>query len=292
VTDAHQQRIDLHAHSNASDGTLPPADLVRAAAAGGLDVVAITDHDTTAGWAAASAAVPAGLTLVLGAELSCRWYGGPGRGIGLHMLAYLFDPGEPALASAMAAVRESRLGRARRMVELLAADGVPISWDEVLRLAEGGTVGRPHVGRALVAAGLVADVQEAFASPWLSSQRYRIPKADMDVFDAIRLVRLAGGVTVFAHPKANRRGRTVPDSLIAELAAAGLTGLEADHADHDPGERAAVRRLAADLGLVVTGSSDFHGTNKTVRLGENATTTTAVYEQLVAGATGARPVTR
>jgi predicted metal-dependent phosphoesterase TrpH len=289
VTD--QLRIDLHAHSNASDGTLPPAELVRAAAAAGLAVVAITDHDTTAGWDDAAAALPRGLTLIRGAELSCKWYGAPGRPIGLHMLAYLFDPADPALTAAMTAVRQSRLKRAERMVELLAADGVPISWDQVLRFAGGGTVGRPHVGQALVAAGVVADVQAAFASPWLSDQRYRVPKADIDVFDALRLVRQAGGVTVFAHPRANRRGRTVPDSLIAELAAAGLVGLEADHADHDPAERAGVRQLAGDLGLVVTGSSDFHGANKTVRLGENATTTAAVYEQLVAGATGAGPIT-
>jgi predicted metal-dependent phosphoesterase TrpH len=291
VTDLPQPRIDLHAHSNASDGTTPPAEFVREAAAAGLDVVAITDHDTTAGWAPAVEALPAGLTLVPGAELSCKWYGAPGRPIGLHMLAYLFDPSDAALDAAMAAVRQSRLGRAERMVELLVADGVPITWEDVLEVAEGGTVGRPHIGRVLVAAGLVADVQEAFDSPWLGSQKYRVQKADLDVFDAIRLVRQAGGVTVFAHPRANRRGKTVPSSLIAELAAAGLTGLEADHADHDPAERAEVRALAAELGLVVTGSSDFHGTNKAVRLGENATTTRAVYEQLVAGATGYAPVT-
>jgi predicted metal-dependent phosphoesterase TrpH len=190
----------------------------------------------------------------------------------------------------MAAVRQSRLSRAERMVALLRADGVPISWDDVLADAAGGTVGRPHIGRALVKAGLVPDVDAAFSAEWLSAGKYRVPKADIDVFDAIRLVRGAGGVTVFAHPKAGRRGRIVPDSLIAEMAAAGLTGLEADHTDHDPAERAAIRQLAAELGLIVTGSSDFHGTNKTVRLGENATTDPAAYERIVSGATGSTPL--
>jgi predicted metal-dependent phosphoesterase TrpH len=281
--------IDLHTHSTASDGTLAPGDLPPAAAAAGLAVIALTDHDTTAGWAAAAAALPPGLTLVPGAELSCKWYAADPP-ISLHLLAYLFDPAEAGLRDALRAVRESRLTRAERIVDLLRADGVAITWDQVLAYAAGGTVGRPHIARALVAAGLAPDVSGAFASEWLGP-RYRVPKADLDVFDAIRLVRQAGGVTVFAHPKAARRGRIVPDSLIAELAAAGLTGLEADHADHSPAERSAVRGLAAELGLLVTGSSDFHGTNKTVRLGDNATTTTETYERLVASATGTRPIT-
>jgi predicted metal-dependent phosphoesterase TrpH len=289
VTD-QPRRIDLHSHSTASDGTLTPAELVHAAASTGLDVVALTDHDTTAGWAPATGALPAGLTLVCGAELSCAWHGGTGRPISLHLLAYLFDPAEPALAEELARVRRSRLGRAERMVGLLRDDGVPITWEQVLSYAAGGTVGRPHIGQALVASGLVPNMDAAFASEWLG-QRYRVPKEDIDVFRAVELVKGAGGVTVFAHPKAVRRGRIVPDSLIAELAAAGLDGLESDQADHRPAERDAVRALAADLGLLVTGSSDFHGTNKTVQLGEN-TTAPDVYEQLVARATGSRPVTR
>jgi hypothetical protein len=133
-------------------------------------------------------------------------------------------------------------------------------------------------------------MEAAFASEWLG-RRYRVSKEDMDVFLAIRLVRAAGGVVVFAHPKADRRGRIVPDSLIVELAHAGLAGLEADHADHDEEARAHVRRLAAELGLFVTGSSDFHGTNKTVRLGDNATTTPEVLERIITMATGNKPVT-
>ncbi|MFD4209816.1 PHP domain-containing protein [Micromonospora tulbaghiae] len=280
-------RIDLHTHSTASDGTLTPAELVRAAADAGLDVVALTDHDTTAGWAPAVAALPPGLTLIRGAEISCRWFGAE-PAIPLHLLAYLFDPAEPHLAAELARVRRAREERGERIVRLLQADGIPVSWTEILAGAAGGTVGRPHIAQALIRAGLVATTTEAFGPDWLG-ERYRLPKDDIEVFQAVALVRAAGGVPVFAHPKASRRGRIVPDELIADLAAAGLAGLEADHEDHDPAEREHVRGLAADLGLLVTGSSDFHGTHKTVRLGAY-TTGPEAYERIVALARGVTPV--
>lgn len=276
-------RIDLHAHSTASDGTLTPAELVAAGAEAGLDVLAITDHDTTAGWAPAAEARPAGLALVRGAELSCRWYG-QSPSIPLHLLAYLFDPADPALVAELARVRQSREERARRIVERLRADGVDVTWEEVHGYAAGGTVGRPHIARALIRAGLVGDTDEAFEDRWLG-ERYRVPKEDTDVFTAVRLVRAAGGVPVFAHPKATKRGKVVPDSLIVELAAAGLFGLEADHEAHSTAEREHVRGLAADLGLVVTGSSDFHGSHKQVKLGD-FTTDPSVYDAIVAAASG------
>ena len=276
-------RIDLHCHSTASDGTLTPAELVRAGAAAGLDVMAITDHDTTGGWAAAAGARPEGLRLVRGAELSCRWYGVQ-PAIPLHLLAYLFDPEEPRLAADLARMRTDREQRAERIVALLRADGVDISWPEVHRYAAGGSVGRPHIAQALIRAGLVRTTDEAFASRWLGA-RYFVPKADLDVFEAVQAVRAAGGVPVFAHPRATKRGRVVPDALIAELAAAGLFGLEADHEDHAPAEREHIRGLAASLGLVVTGSSDFHGTHKTVRLGA-FTTAPEAYEKIISAASG------
>ena len=280
-------RIDLHTHSRASDGTLSPAELMRAAAAAELDVVAITDHDTTAGWEPAAAALPPGMTLVPGAELSCRWYD-TDRSIALHLLAYLFDPANEALAGELAGVRADRERRARRMVDLMRADGIDVTWDEIAGHAAGGTVGRPHLAQALIRRGLANTVSEAFASHLLG-ERYRLPKHDMDVFEALRLVHDAGGVTVFAHPRATKRGRVVPDELIARLAQAGLFGLEADHDDHTPAERAHVRALAADLGLAVTGSSDFHGTNKSVRLGA-FTTAPDVYARIVGAAKGYAPV--
>nr|WP_228531358.1 PHP domain-containing protein [Micromonospora sp. ANENR4] len=277
----------MHTHSTASDGTLTPAELVRAAADAGLDVVALTDHDTTAGWAPAVAALPPGLTLIRGAEISCRWFGAE-PAIPLHLLAYLFDPAEPHLAAELARVRRAREERGERIVRLLQADGIPVSWTEILTGAGGGTVGRPHIAQALIRAGLVATTTEAFGPDWLG-ERYRLPKDDIEVFQAVALVRAAGGVPVFAHPKASRRGRIVPDELIADLAAAGLAGLEADHEDHDRAEREHVRGLAADLGLLVTGSSDFHGTHKTVRLGAH-TTGPEAYERIVALARGVTPV--
>ena len=277
-------RIDLHCHSTASDGTLTPAQLVMAGSRAGLDVMAITDHDTTGGWAAAAAARPEGLTLVRGAELSCRWFGAEQWPIALHLLAYLFDPAEPRLAADLLALRTDREQRAEKIVTKLRADGVPITWDEVRGYAAGGSVGRPHIAQALIRAGLVHTTNEAFASRWLGS-RYFVPKADLEVFEAVRAVRAAGGVPVFAHPRATSRGRVVPDQLIVDLAEAGLFGLEADHEDHSPAERAHVRALAEDLGLVVTGSSDFHGTHKTVQLGA-FTTAPEAYEKIVSAATG------
>jgi 3',5'-nucleoside bisphosphate phosphatase len=276
-------RIDLHCHSTASDGTLSPAELMVAGVHAGLDVMAITDHDTTGGWAPAAAARPDGLTLIRGAELSCRWYGVE-PSIPLHMLAYLFDPAEPHLVADLTRIREDRERRAERIVDRLRADGVDISWPEVHAYAQGGSVGRPHIAQALIRAGLVSSTNEAFASRWLGA-RYYVPKADLDVFDAVRSVREAGGVTVFAHPRATTRGRIVPDRLIVELAAVGLFGLEADHEDHRPEERAHVRSLAEELGLVATGSSDFHGTHKTVKLGAFLTDP-AAYEKIISAATG------
>jgi predicted metal-dependent phosphoesterase TrpH len=274
-------RIDLHAHSTASDGTFTPAEVVVAAAEAELDVVALTDHDTTAGWPEASAAADAaGVSLLPGVELSCRWYAVQ-PAIPLHLLAYLVDPAHPGLAEEMARVRSARTERAARMVELMRADGLDVTMEELLADAAGGTVGRPHLAQALIRRGLAGTVAEAFA-PEMLGERWRLPKDDTDVFTALALVLDAGGVPVFAHPRATRRGRTVPDSLIVEMAAAGLVGLEADHEDHSPEERAAVRALAESLGLVVTGSSDFHGANKTVSLGANLTSPTAYHRILEA----------
>jgi predicted metal-dependent phosphoesterase TrpH len=281
-------RIDLHTHSTASDGTDTPAELVRAAAAAGLDVVALTDHDTTGGWAEAVAALPPGLTLLRGAELSCVSLAGP-RPITLHLLAYLFDPADPAFVAERRRLRESRLDRGRRIVELLAADGYPVDWPAVRELAGGGAVGRPHVARALIRAGVVSTVDEAFGRLLSPGSPYYVSKADTEVLAGIRMVRAAGGVPVFAHPLARRRGRVVSDEVIAAMAEAGLAGLEADHPDHEPDDREHLRVVAAGLGLFVTGSSDYHGGNKAVRLGQEGTSA-AGYERLVEQASGLAPV--
>jgi predicted metal-dependent phosphoesterase TrpH len=276
-------RIDLHTHSTASDGTLTPAELTAAGVEAGLDVLAITDHDTTGGWAEAAKARPPGLSLVRGAELSCRW-DGTRPATALHLLAYLFDPTEPRLSAELARVRLNREQRGEQIVNLLRADGVDVSWPQILQYAAGGSVGRPHIAQALIRAGLVTTTNEAFEPRWLGG-RYFVPKEDLEVFATVRMVRAAGGVTVFAHPRATSRGRVVPVELFAELAAAGLFGLEADHEDHSPQERAQVRALADRLGLAVTGSSDFHGAHKTVRLGA-FTTAVEQFERIAAAASG------
>jgi predicted metal-dependent phosphoesterase TrpH len=263
-------RIDLHTHSTVSDGTLPPAGVIEAAAAAGLDVVALTDHDNLAGWpAAAAAARKHGIEFVPGVEISARWYGADPP-ISLHLLGYYVDPGNAALQAELARVRDAREHRAQRMVDLMRADGIDVTWAEVRGYAAGGTVGRPHLAQALIRRGMVASVSAAFA-PEMLGKRWRVHKPDTDVFTALALVAGAGGVSVFAHPRAIQRGRVVPDSLIVEMAARGLSGLEVDHEDHTPEQRAHLRALAADLGLLTTGSSDFHGANKSIPIGANLT---------------------
>ncbi|GGV66415.1 PHP domain-containing protein [Streptomyces griseoloalbus] len=278
-------RIDLHTHSTASDGTDTPAELVRKAAASGLDVIALTDHDTTRGHAEALAVLPAGLTLVTGAELSCRL-----DGISMHMLAYLFDPEEPALLAERELVRDDRVPRAQGMIAKLNALGVPVTWEQVARIAGDGSVGRPHVATALVELGVVPTVSDAFTQEWLADGgRAYMEKHETDPYETLRLIKNAGGVAVFAHPAASKRGRTVPESAIAELAEAGLDGIEVDHMDHDPETRARLRGLAKELGLLVTGSSDYHGSRKTCVLGEFMTDP-EVYGEITRRATGAFPV--
>jgi hypothetical protein len=257
-----RMRIDLHTHSTASDGTDSPAQLVLAARAAGIDVLAITDHDTTAGWGEALAARPDDMTIVPGTEFSCVYWTAEGRRIGLHLLGYLYDPDHPELRAERARLRDSRLQRGRQMVENMAADGIPISWAQVQALAGGGPVGRPHLGRALVDAGVVPDVNTAFRDLLSSRQPYYVRKVDTDVFAAIALIRAAGGQAVFAHPLARRRGPVVSDDVVAEMAAAGIVGLEVDHPDQDQSDRAQAAGLARELGLIDVGSSDYHGSNK------------------------------
>jgi 3',5'-nucleoside bisphosphate phosphatase len=281
--------IDLHTHSTASDGTDTPAQLVATAAAAGVTVLAITDHDTTAGWDAAIAARPPGMTLIPGTEFSCRFVPEQGRRISLHLLAYLFDPDHPGLRAERARLRETRLHRARQMVDNMTADGVPITWEQVERIAAGGPVGRPHLGRALVAANVVPDVETAFRELLSSRQPYYVPKADTDVFTAIGLVRAAGGLPVFAHPLARRRGPVVDDDVVAQMTEAGLVGLEVDHPDQDEHDRAHAAGLARDLGLIGTGSSDYHGTNKPTPIAV-CTTSPQAYDALVALPSARRPV--
>jgi predicted metal-dependent phosphoesterase TrpH len=280
-------RIDLHTHSTASDGTDSPAELVAAAQSAGVDVLAITDHDTTGGWAAAGAALPSGMRLVRGAEFSCvSPTGRDERPVSVHLLGYLFDPTHEAIVAEQSRLRGERVSRLERITERMAEDGYPVDVESVFALVpDGASAGRPHLARALVAAGVVDSVNEAFAKLLHNSSRYYVPKADTPVERAIAMVRAAGGVAVFAHPLARRRGRVVEPSVIADLAATGLGGVEVDHPDHDAADRELLRDLAKEHDLVVTGSSDYHGTNKTTPVGAE-TTAADELQALVARTSG------
>jgi predicted metal-dependent phosphoesterase TrpH len=260
-------RIDLHTHSSASDGTEPPGGVVASAAAAGIDVVALTDHDTTSGWAeAADAARAHGIALVPGTEVSAL-----SRDVSVHLLSYLQDPADPALGRLIAQTRDARLHRGQAIVERLSTR-YPITWaDVVAQQAPGTVVGRPHIADALVALGLVADRTAAFADLLSARGGYYVPYYAPGAAEAVEAIRASGGVPVFAHPGADGRGRIVPDAVIAELAEAGLAGLEVHHRDHTPEQRARLTALADRLGLLVTGSSDYHGTGKDNRLGEHTT---------------------
>lgn len=259
-------RIDPHTHSSCSDGTDTPADLMAAAARAGLDVVGLTDHDTTVGWDEAAAVVPGtGVTLLRGAEISCS-----ASGVTLHLLGYLFDPEDAELRETFARARESRDTRAQRMVDLLSAD-YPITWQDVVeQSSSAATVGRPHIADALVAAGSFPDRTAVFAGPLSVASPYYVHHWAPDPARACEIVRAAGGVPVVAHPRASaRQRRLVPDETFAAMAEAGLAALEVDHRDHDAAGREAARTLARKLGLGESGSSDYHGTGKPNRLGEN-----------------------
>lgn len=277
-------RIDLHTHSTASDGTDTPGDLMRAAAAVGLDVVAITDHDTTSGWDEAVTALPAGLRLVRGMEMSCVGMGEDGWPVPVHLLAYLFDPADAAFAAERERLRTERVSRVRAMADLMVADGLPIDPDAVLAAA-GPAAGRPHLARALVEAGVVPTVGAAFDDLLAPRGRYYVEKADTPLRQAVEMVAAAGGVTVVAHARARTRGRLLALDDIRDLAEHGLGGLEIDHPDHNPADRAVLRELARELDLIGTGSSDYHGADKPVGLGE-CLTDAEQFERLAEKASG------
>ncbi|MFC8380778.1 MULTISPECIES: PHP domain-containing protein [unclassified Nocardia] len=277
-------RIDLHTHSTASDGTDTPAELVRHAAAAGLDVVAITDHDTTGGWAEAEAARPSGLTLVRGMEMSCTGMGEDGYPVPVHLLAYLFDPTDRGFAEERERLRGERVARVRAMAEKMAADGLPIDPVDVMATA-GPAVGRPHLAQALVAAGVVESVNAAFVDLLAPHGPYYAEKADTPLPRAVRLIAAAGGVSVIAHARARKRGRLLALDDIRELAGLGLGGLEIDHPDHSEADRLVLTGLSRELGLVRTGSSDYHGSNKTIEIGACGTDPDQ-YEALIDKASG------
>ncbi|HEX9695390.1 MAG TPA: PHP domain-containing protein [Actinomycetota bacterium] len=260
-------RTDLHTHSNVSDGATPPAEVVRAAKAAGLDCIALTDHDSMAGIAEARAAGEGlGVAVIAGSEISAVLDHRP-----VHVLGYFMDPDHPRLAAELAAIRASRLDRAARMVQRLNELGVPITYERVRALAAGESVGRPHVAQAMVEAGVIAQPGEAFTDEWIGNDgRAYFEKTALSPQGAVDLIREAGGAAVIAHP-IWIDGPTSAETLLRGLAAGGLAGVEVDHPDHDASARERFGALSRELNLIPTGSSDYHGNAHGGAIGSNVT---------------------
>lgn len=270
-------------HSSRSDGTQPPAEVLSSAYEYGLRTVALTDHDTTAGWdEATAAAVTLGMTLLPGMEFSTRYQGGS-----THLLAYLFDPEHEGILAEREKIRADRLSRAQRIVGNIHAD-YPLNWDDVLaQRMEDASIGRPHIADALIARGIVKSREEAFAGILHPRMGYIIPLYAPDPRDAVRLVAEAGGVSVIAHPAG--RNRMLPMPLIEEMIALGLGGFEIGHRENTDAGKAVLTEVAERHDLIVTGSSDYHGSGKPNLPGEN-TTTDANVARIIEQATGIEPV--
>ena len=260
--------IDLHTHTTASDGTDSPAALVNKAHSAGITTLAITDHDSTSGWGEAVTALRPSLSLVLGAEISTLTL----DGISVHMLGLLFDGQDKNMQNMLAESRDTRIPRMRKMIELLAADGINISLADVMAATPAGaTLGRPHLADALVRNKVVTTRDEAFLELLHNDSKYYVAHAAPTPEAAIHQINQAGGVAVIAHPFASRRGEIISADTFKHLVSAGLHGIEVNHRDHSQSEREQLAEIADQLGLVKTGSSDYHGNGKLNELGENLT---------------------
>jgi 3',5'-nucleoside bisphosphate phosphatase len=278
--------IDLHTHSNFSDGTDSPAELINKALAAGVKIIGLTDHDSVAGIAQASAALRPGISLVPGAEISCQ----SEDGVSVHMLGLLFDTANQDLISTMEKTRENRHGRMQRIIEKINEAGIEISINDVLaELADGATLGRPHLADALVKKGVVKSRDEAFSQMLHNKSKYYVAHYSPTPAEAIKLIKAAGGVAIIAHPMASHRGRTISYESFGDLITAGLDGVEVDHRDHSPDEKNALIELARENNLVMTGASDYHGNGKLNQLAEY-TTNPEQWEKLEALATQRRVI--
>jgi len=255
---------DLHAHTNRSDGTFTPTELVDLAVQRGLDGVAITDHDTLEGLEEGAAAADGRLEVVPGVEFSAEY-----DGASLHVLAYWIDPDDEALTAELRRLTDTRFRRGELMVEKLQELGYPITFERVRAIAGGDTIARPHVAQAMVEAGIVPNEKAAFTEEFIADGgRAWVPKHALHPLDALALIDDAGGVCVLAHPGMWKGQGSVPDELIEAMAEGGMAGLEVDHPDHDAAQREKYRAMTERLGLVATGASDCHGKRyDPVRLG-------------------------
>ena len=276
--------IDLHTHTNFSDGTDTPTELINKALAAGIKVIGLTDHDSIGGWQEATAALRPGIALVPGAEISCQTT----DGISVHILGLLFDSSNTELMNTLEKTRENRHGRMEKIIARITQAGIDISMEDVLeQLSDGATLGRPHLADALVKKGVVASRDEAFAQMLHNNSKYYVAHYSPTPEAAIKLIKAAGGVSVIAHPMASHRGRTISLETFGSLIESGLDGIEVDHRDHSPDEKTQLIALARQANLVMTGASDYHGNGKLNQLGEY-TTEPAQWERLESAANARR----
>ena len=257
--------IDLHTHTNKSDGTDSPRELVNKAIAQGLTILGMTDHDTTSGWQEATQTLRGNLGLALGSEISCLTT----DGISVHMLGLLFDGNHKGMQEMLEETRDGRMPRMRKMIEKMQMAGIDISIEDVENARpEGATLGRPHLADALVIKGIINSREEAFNGMLNNDSEFYVSHAAPTPAETIAMIRSAGGVAVIAHPFASLRGKTLTAQDFEGLVAAGLNGLEVDHRDQNPDERNMLRTIAKELDLVITGASDYHGNGKLNALAE------------------------
>lgn len=275
--------IDLHTHTNVSDGLDSPEDLVGQAKSAGLSVIAITDHDTVIGWERLRPPTKQGrLTVVPGAEISCQTT----SGMSVHMLGYLFDPNDAPLTEMMSLTRDDRIPRMKKIIELLNGAGIGVTFDDVVeRSGSAATVGRPHLADALISLGVVATRDQAFTQYLHNDSPFYVGHLAPSPEEAIAAINRAGGVSVLAHGLAGTRGAIYSLDEIAKLVDHGLAGVEVDHRDHDQQARAQLRELAESLNIFATGSSDYHGTSVGQRLAMEVTAPD-VWEGILARGNG------
>lgn len=281
---APEMTADLHTHTLYSDGTDTPAELLAAARGAGLTTIALTDHDTAKGWDDIAAQVPAGMRVLPGAEFSTKHPDADGELVTVHLLGYLFHRDDAGIVGEWQRVKDDRAGRGASIVRNLIDAGYDITLDRVQEIAGPSNIGRPHIARALMEQGVVGSVSEAFDELLHDGSPYYTPLRSTTLAEGIAMIVAAGGVPVIAHSRARAAASVLTAEVIESLVPLGLAGLEVRHPDHDAAARAELADIAANLNLLQTGSSDYHGTHKTLVVGQERTADDVVEQIIEAGA--------
>ena len=283
--------IDLHTHTTASDGTDKPFEMLENAKKAGLTVVAMTDHDSIEGWREVRSKrdqIPSGLTIVPGAEVSTRTQ----LGMSVHIVGLLFDAKNAQLAKLLSDTRDDRIPRMEKMIEKLQAAGCQVTMQDVEEVKPvGATLGRPHLADALIKNGIVASRDEAFAELLHNNSQFYVSHWAPSPVEAIKAIAAAGGVSILAHPFAEKRGAVLTFGEVTELAAAGLNGIERNKRDQDEAAHSKIDQLSSEHNLIKVGSSDYHGSARANQLGEEQTPLD-LWENLASKASGDEVFTR